>query len=58
MTALEKRCLPLLMQNMDKKVRIKAAEALNKVKLGARLNNLPSQLSGGEQQRVSIARAA
>ena len=28
-----------------------------KVKLGHRLSNLPSQLSGGEQQRVSIARA-
>ncbi len=58
MTALENVALPLLMQNMDKKSAYKkAAEALNKVKLGARLNNLPSQLSGGEQQRVSIARA-
>lgn len=30
---------------------------LNKVGLGHRVNNFPSQLSGGEQQRVSIARA-
>ncbi len=34
-----------------------AAEALESVGLGDRLNNFPSQLSGGEQQRVSIARA-
>lgn len=34
-----------------------AAEALEAVGLGHRLNNFPSQLSGGEQQRVAIARA-
>lgn len=34
-----------------------AVEALESVGLGDRLNNFPSQLSGGEQQRVSIARA-
>src|SRR5271168_3190999 len=34
-----------------------AAEALKRVGLGERLTHLPSQLSGGEQQRVSIARA-
>ncbi|KAB8288392.1 ATP-binding protein of ABC transporter system [Bifidobacterium ramosum] len=33
------------------------AETLRKVGLGDRLNNFPAQLSGGEQQRVSIARA-
>lgn len=32
-------------------------EVLNNVGLSHRLNNFPSQLSGGEQQRVSIARA-
>jgi len=32
-------------------------EVLEKVGLGARMHNFPSQLSGGEQQRVSIARA-
>lgn len=34
-----------------------AAETLKKVGLGERMNNFPAQLSGGEQQRVSIARA-
>jgi len=33
------------------------AQILNHVGLGERMNNFPSQLSGGEQQRVSIARA-
>ncbi|AIQ41692.1 ABC transporter ATP-binding protein [Paenibacillus sp. FSL R5-0912] len=32
-------------------------EVLTKVGLGHRMNNFPSQLSGGEQQRVAIARA-
>jgi len=35
----------------------KAAEALKKVGLGHRLDHIPSHLSGGEQQRVCIARA-
>ena len=34
-----------------------AAEALRRVGLGDRLEHLPSQLSGGEQQRVCVARA-
>ena len=34
-----------------------AAECLRKVGLGERMQNFPAQLSGGEQQRVSIARA-
>lgn len=34
-----------------------AGEVLEEVGLGERLNNFPAQLSGGEQQRVSIARA-
>ncbi len=33
------------------------ADTLHKVGLGDRLSNFPAQLSGGEQQRVSIARA-
>ncbi len=36
---------------------VPADEMLRAVGLGHRLNNLPAQLSGGEQQRVSIARA-
>ena len=58
MTALENVALPLLMQGLNRnKAYAKAREALVKVKLGDHLNNLPNQLSGGEQQRVSIARA-
>src|SRR5262245_7674476 len=37
--------------------RAEAADALERVGLGGRLDHLPSQLSGGEQQRVCIARA-
>jgi putative ABC transport system ATP-binding protein len=33
------------------------AETLREVGLGDRMNNFPSQLSGGEQQRVAVARA-
>lgn len=40
-----------------KKDAIDAKEMLEKVGLKERFNNFPSQLSGGEQQRVSIARA-
>ncbi len=36
---------------------LNAAEVLENVGLGERLDNFPAQLSGGEQQRVSIARA-
>ena len=40
-----------------KKEYIPAEEILAKVGLSERINNFPAQLSGGEQQRVSIARA-
>lgn len=36
---------------------LEAAEALDLVGLGARLDHFPSELSGGEQQRVAVARA-
>lgn len=58
LTALENVALPLLMQGKSKTDAYEEArKSLEKVKLGHRLDNLPSQLSGGEQQRVSISRA-
>lgn len=58
LTAIENVTLPLLMMGLDaKEAKVKAESALSKVGLGHRINNLPSQLSGGEQQRVAIARA-
>ncbi|MFA5997882.1 MAG: ABC transporter ATP-binding protein [Candidatus Paceibacterota bacterium] len=58
LTALENVALPLLMQGATRAAaEAKASSALERVGLGSRLNNLPSQLSGGEQQRVSVSRA-
>jgi putative ABC transport system ATP-binding protein len=58
LTAIENTAIPLLMQGLPKELAYsKAAGALQKIGLGQRLHNLPNQLSGGEQQRVSIARA-
>ena len=58
LTALENVALPLLMKNLGKEHSYREARAaLLRVGVVHRLNNLPSQLSGGEQQRVSIARA-
>ena len=58
LTATENVVLPLLMQNINrKKAYAIAQQALTKVGLAHRFDNLPSHLSGGEQQRVSIARA-
>jgi len=58
LTALENVALPLLMKGLGKMLSYhEARAALEKVGVGHRLSNLPSQLSGGEQQRVSIARA-
>jgi putative ABC transport system ATP-binding protein len=58
LTALENVVVPLLMLGLSmKEARKKAIHSLTKVGLSERINNLPNQLSGGEQQRVSIARA-
>jgi putative ABC transport system ATP-binding protein len=58
LTAAENVALPLLMQGPTRAQAFKKAEdALVRVRLGGKFKNLPSTLSGGEQQRVSIARA-
>lgn len=58
LSALENVALPLFMQGKTKTQAYKESKkALERVGLGSRLYNLPSQLSGGEQQRVSIARS-
>ena len=57
-TALENVAMPLLIRNKNFKFAVKKAERfLKEVNLGNRLNHFPSDLSGGEQQRVAIARS-
>ena len=55
-TALENVSLTLEINKMQNPEQ-KAKEILDRFGLDQRLNNLPSQLSGGEQQRVAIARS-
>lgn len=58
LTAIENVAIPIMMQGKSKQEAIVISEkALARVGLSERVNNLPSKLSGGEQQRVSIARA-
>lgn len=58
LTALENVMLPLAIAKMSKQEkRGKAKEALEQVGLAAKVDRLPNQLSGGEQERVAIARA-
>ena len=58
LNAIENVALPLIMQGKSKKIAYEMAKkALAQVGLENKLNNFSSQLSGGEQQRVSIARA-
>ena len=57
-TALENVAIPLIIRNKAYSFAIKKAEKfLKEVNLGHRLNHFPSDLSGGEQQRVAIARS-
>lgn len=56
LTALENVMVPLELRG-EKQVMPKAKELLNRVGLGDRIHHYPSQLSGGEQQRVAMARA-
>jgi len=57
MTVLENVMLPAMMLESSKKAKKRAIEMLNKIGLHNKFDRLPSQLSGGEQQKVAIARA-
>jgi putative ABC transport system ATP-binding protein len=58
LTAEENIMVPLLMQGISRDISQKRAqEVLKSVDLEHRKGNIPAELSGGEQQRVSIARA-
>ncbi len=57
-TAKENVMLPMLVEGMDRDdADAKALKLLERVGLSHRANHLPRQLSGGEQQRVAVARA-
>jgi lipoprotein-releasing system ATP-binding protein len=57
-TALENACMPALIQRRPQEdVEAEAANLLRDVGLGERLHHKPGELSGGEQQRVAVARA-
>jgi putative ABC transport system ATP-binding protein len=56
LTALENVAVPLELQGAKQAID-KSKELLQKVGLGDRYHHYPSQLSGGEQQRVAVARA-
>lgn len=58
LTALDNVALPLLYRGVRKKERrARAAEVLEKVGLGDRMEFYPNQMSGGQCQRAAIARA-
>ncbi|MCA1966844.1 MAG: ABC transporter ATP-binding protein [Flavobacterium sp.] len=57
-TALENVCIPGFIANRDKKeVETEAKKLLSYLGLAERTHHKPSELSGGEQQRVAVARA-
>ncbi len=57
-TAQENAAMPLLINNVSKKESMeRSASILEELGLGKRLFNVPGELSGGEQQRVAVARA-
>ena len=57
-SAVENVCMPALIQNQSmSKAQIRAKELLDYLNLSHRFNHKPGALSGGEQQRVAVARA-
>jgi len=58
LSAIENVALPLELDGIDRKIaKSRAAEALERVELLHRADHIPAKLSGGEQQRVAVARA-
>ena len=58
LSALENVALPLELDGLDwKSAKARAMEALERVELTHRAAHIPAKLSGGEQQRVAVARA-
>ena len=55
--AVDNTLVPYLPQGISTELRDRAVEMLQQVGLGDRLDHRPHQLSGGEQQRIAIARA-
>ena len=57
-TAHENTCMPAIIAGGDNKLyREKASDLLERIGLGNRMHHKPGELSGGEQQRVAVARA-
>ncbi len=57
-TALENVCIPAFIANKSKQeIEIEAKKLLDYLGLSHRINHKPNELSGGEQQRVAVARA-
>lgn len=57
-TAIENVCMPAFIKGVSKSDATKRAkELLSKLGLADRIHHKPSELSGGEQQRVAVARA-
>ena len=58
LTALENVMLPMIFQGVaESRRREKATELLESVNLGKRIKHKPAEMSGGEQQRIAIARS-
>jgi len=57
LTAVENALVPFLPAGISGDLRRRAVDLLTRVGLGNRLDHRPSELSGGEQQRVAIVRA-
>lgn len=57
-TAIENVCMPSMIkgESLDQ-ARVRARKLLDDMNLGGRIDHKPSELSGGEQQRVAVARA-